>query len=438
MLDLDELSRLLHAVLTGFQDRARNLVATSEHLDDDARTELWHIVDGDAGPADQIQAIGDAMRRRGVDRSLVNEAYRAAFYGSEQDWQRLVKDPLFAFFSANDAGHVLDKWVHYFPIYTRHFTPYVGKPISLLEIGVYRGGSMRMWSRFFGPQARLVGMDIDPVAKAAAGDHYEVVLGDQTDPEALAAVAEQYGPFDVIIDDGGHTMEQQIASVEALFPTALNEGGVYLVEDCHTSYWPDYEGGRGRPGTFMEWAKERLDDINGYHQPDAVHPTWTRELDGVHIYDSVVVLDRRHRFAPFSEQKGGAEFVFGNRPASIIASELVATRQVALGERDVLADQVQDLKNQLADAERRAADGEYVRELEARLDATRDDLRGTRGELVALRPRLAKTQRNLEVVEGELTSTRNKLLESWDHVREMRRSMSWRSTAPLRRLRGLR
>ena len=438
MLDLDELSKLLHALLTGFHDRALNVVATSENLEDDARSDLWRIVESDAGPADKIRSIGDAMRRRGVDRSLVNEAYRAAFYSSEDDWQPLAKDPLFAFFSANDAGHVLDKWVHYFPIYTRHFAPFAGRPISLLEIGVYRGGSMRMWSRFFGPQARLVGMDIDPVAKSAAGDHYEVVLGDQTDPAALAAVAEQYGPFDVIIDDGGHTMEQQIASVEYLFPMALADGGIYLVEDCHTSYWSDYEGGRGRPGTFMEWAKERLDDINGYHQEDAVHATWTRELDAVHVYDSVVVLDRKHRFAPFSEQKGGAEFVFGTRPASIIASELVATRQVALSERDAMAAQVDDLRGQLADAERRAADGEYVRELETRLDSIREDLRGTRGELVALRPRLAKTQRNLETIEGELTTTRNKLLESWDHVREMRRSMSWRSTAPLRRLRGLR
>ena len=55
-------------------------------------------------------------------------------------------------------------------------------------------------------------------------------------------MVDRYGPFDIIIDDGGHTMEQQIASIETLFP-ALNEGGVYLCEDTHTSYWESTAAG---------------------------------------------------------------------------------------------------------------------------------------------------------------------------------------------------
>ena len=405
MLDSEEFSKTLHAIMTGFPDRAKNLIATSANLDEDERAILQKAMADAPSDAGVLEAIGDALRVSNSDKTLVNEAYRAAFYNSEQ-WQSLVDDPFFAFFSANKAGHVLDKWIHYFPIYTRHLTPYARRPVSVLEIGVYRGGSMRMWSRFFGPDARLVGVDIDPVALISAGERYSVVLADQSDPDAMAKVAQEHGPFDVIIDDGGHSMDQQITSIETLFP-ALNEGGIYLVEDCHTSYWDSYDGGRGREGTFMEWVKTRLDDLNGYHQEDAVEPVWTKMVDGIHVYDSVVVLDKKMRFAPFAEQNGGADFVFNSRLHSSIASELVATRQAALDERD------------------QAVNG-Y-----GELDALRDELRVTRGELRTAIPRLA-------AVEAELDDTRGQLIDSWDHVREMRKTLSWRVTAPLRRVRRAR
>jgi hypothetical protein len=402
MLDSDEFSNTLHAIMTGFPDRAKNLIETSANLDDTERKILRKAIADTPRDAGVLQALGDALRMADADKTLVNEAYRAAFYDSDA-WQSLVDDPFFAFFSANKAGHVLDKWIHYFPIYTRHLTPYAGRPVSVLEIGVYRGGSMRMWSRFFGPDARLVGVDIDPVALISAGDRYTVVLADQADPDAMRNLAQKHGPFDVIIDDGGHSMVQQITSIETLFPM-LNEGGVYLVEDCHTSYWEQYDGGRGREGTFMEWVKTRLDDLNGYHQKDGVEPVWTRQVDGIHVYDSVVVLDKKTRFAPFAEQTGGAEFVFGSRLQSSIASELVATRQAALDERD------------------QAVKGPAGQE------ALRDELRIARGELRTTIPRLAS-------VEAELEETRGQLLDSWDHVREMRKTLSWKVTAPLRQLR---
>lgn len=53
-----------------------------------------------------------------------------------------------------------DKWAHYFPIYERHFSWYVNKSLTFLEIGVARGGSLQMWQRYFGPLAKIVGIDI--------------------------------------------------------------------------------------------------------------------------------------------------------------------------------------------------------------------------------------------------------------------------------------
>jgi Methyltransferase domain len=396
---------LLHSVLTGYPGRAQNIVASSVNLDDDDREILRKATAGPSGDIGALEAIGDALRVVGADKILVNEAYRAAFYGSDAG-QSLVDDPLFAFFSANKAGYVLDKWIHYFPIYTRHLAPYTGRPVSVLEIGVYRGGSMRMWSRFFGPHARLLGVDIDPVAVTCAGGRYEVVIADQGDPDAMRKLAEEHGPFDVIIDDGGHSMIQQITSIETLFPM-LNEGGVYLVEDCHTSYWDEYDGGRGREGTFIEWVKTRLDDLHGYHQRDAVDPVWTKQVGGIHVYDSVVVLDKGTRFAPFAEVNGGGGFVFETRLHSALASELVATRQAAMDERD---------------------------EAIAAYPELQDHLRTTRGEL----RRLASIEAELYDARTELEHTRGQLTDTWEHVREMRRTVSWRVTAPLRRLRRIR
>ena len=195
MLDSDEFSNTLHAIMTGFPDRAKNLIETSANLDDTERKILRKAIADTPSDAGVLQALGDALRMADADKTLVNEAYRAAFYDSDA-WQSLVDDPFFAFFSANKAGHVLDKWIHYFPIYTRHLTPYARRPVSVLEIGVYRGGSMRMWSRFFGPDARLVGVDIDPVALISAGDRYTVVLADQADPDAMRDLAQKHGPAD--------------------------------------------------------------------------------------------------------------------------------------------------------------------------------------------------------------------------------------------------
>lgn len=412
MITQDELANTLHALLTGFPGRAENLIQSSESLGDDERHALFDAVTQPPPGRTPMESLGDCLRVLETDRNLVNETYRASFYGSAA-WLDLVSDPLFAFFSANKAGHVLDKWVHYFPIYTRHLAPYAGRPVSVLEIGVYRGGSMRMWARFFGPAVRLVGVDIDPVAVTAAGSAYEVVIADQADPEAMLRLAEEHGPFDVIIDDGGHGMEQQITSIETLFPL-LADGGTYLVEDCHTSYWAEYDGGRGREGTFIEWAKERVDDLNGYHQRDAVEPVWTRHVDAIHYYDSVVVFDKKARFAPFCEQHGNADFVFGDRVHSLISSELVATRQAALEERDALRAGVTEQGDPAV--------------LRAELDVALDELRSLRGELSIVVPKLSATH-------DELESTRNRLLESWEHVQEMRNTVSWRATAPMRRLR---
>jgi hypothetical protein len=384
LFSAESLGTLLHSLATGFPDRAKNMVLTSDELTEEERGLLWELLAASDDPATQARRLGDAIRQGGTNDFFANECYRAAFYlGAGID--ELRDDPLFSYFTSHRAGRVLDKWIHYFPIYTRHLSPYRGRPVRLLEIGIYRGGSLDMWQWFFGPQVTLVGIDIDVDAKAASDPRHVVEIGDQTDPDFLRRVADQHSPFDIIIDDGGHEMVQQITTAETLFPL-LKDGGVYLVEDCHTSYWDSYQGGRNRAGTFMEWAKQRLDDVNGFHQPGPIDPVWTEQLAGVHVYDSVVALDKRSRFAPFAEQVGHAEFLMYPRSAAGMYSELLATRDAARNERDML-------REQLA-----AADHEKD-----------EELRLLRAEVASLRPKHAHLSLRMARLESELNSARTAL-----------------------------
>lgn len=211
-------------------------------------------------------------------------------------------------FEQND-GRLTDKWVHYFDIYERHLGPFRGRAPRLLEIGVSHGGSIDLWQRWLGRSVEIVGIDVAPRARALAEPNVEICIGDQGDPEFLDSVVERHGPFDIVIDDGSHVPAHQRRSLEHLWP-AVAEQGVYLVEDLHTNYWPDYEGGLRRSDTFIEFAKGLIDEMNAHHVDDAELPVseWTRTLGGLHVYDSVIVLDRAARSAPASRMSGRPAF----------------------------------------------------------------------------------------------------------------------------------
>jgi cephalosporin hydroxylase len=202
-------------------------------------------------------------------------------------------NPLERYFRAN-KGRLIHKWEHYFDIYHRHFAPYRGRPITVLEFGVSHGGSLQMWKHYFGPRARIIGVDINPKCAALAEPQIEIVIGDQEDRAFLRKLADEVGPVDVLIEDGGHTAGQQIATFEELWPQIV-DGGVFLLEDVHTSYWRSYGGGLRREGTFIEYAKNLIDQQHAWHrrygEPFEVDE-YTRTIRGMHIYDSIIVFDK--------------------------------------------------------------------------------------------------------------------------------------------------
>ena len=193
----------------------------------------------------------------------------------------------------NNAHLRMHKWLHYFDIYERHFARFRGQSPTVLEVGVFGGGSLAMWKEYFGPGATILGVDIDPDCAQHAADGIEIFIGSQDDPALMNRILEAHPRIDIVLDDGSHRMPHMIATFDLLYQR-MHPRGVYLVEDTHTCYWPEFGAGVRAPGSFMEFVKDRLDDLNAMHTRGALPVSpFTRATDAVCCYDSVVVFERR-------------------------------------------------------------------------------------------------------------------------------------------------
>lgn len=207
-----------------------------------------------------------------------------------------------------NEGRVIDKWWHYFEIYEDHFSKFRNKDVKILEIGVQNGGSTRMWKNYFGENALVVGIDIDERCKLLEEPGIEIRIGSQDDINFLNNIISEFGKFDVVIDDGGHFMHQQITSLNTLYPN-MNEFGVYLCEDLHTSYWDIFNGGLNRKGTFMEYCKELIDKMNYQYCDEIQIDGYSKSIWSIHFYDSIVVFDKRTRVNSFHFTTGNIKII---------------------------------------------------------------------------------------------------------------------------------
>lgn len=203
-------------------------------------------------------------------------------------------------YPARTGDRMLFKMEHYLELYDSLLGGWQGRDIRFLEIGVYKGGSLPMWQGFLGPGSKLVFLDIDSACRDLALPGTEVEIGDQADPVFLDRIAAEHGPFDLIVDDGGHKMHQQITSFRHLWPR-LKDRGLYIVEDVHTSYWPGFGGGFREPASFIEFAKDLIDRMHSWYTEDdtgfPLHPL-AREIGGIRFHDSLVVIEKRLKEAP--------------------------------------------------------------------------------------------------------------------------------------------
>jgi hypothetical protein len=249
-----------------------------------------HKVDAAADLPDKPRLNGGMLMGHGSIDSL-------AFTRAEAEARRSADaGPIERLFFAND-GRVVHKWIHFLPVYDRYIAPYAGSAPVMLEIGVSQGGSIEMWRKVLGADATIFGIDINPDCIGLVDAPNQVRIGSQDDAAFLGGVLAETGPLDIVLDDGSHIGRHQIASFRAIWPQ-VKPGGLYMIEDLHTSYWTGYEeGGMRKPGTGIEFVKSLIDDQHAWYHDEPEQHVLKEEIGAIHIYDSIAVIEkiRGHR-----------------------------------------------------------------------------------------------------------------------------------------------
>lgn len=217
------------------------------------------------------ELLKDIIRKRpyvppsGPTRHLSRESFAPVVRscGSEQD--KPASEVYQQWLSVPD-GH---KWLHYFEVYDSLLQPLRSRPIRMLEIGVYRGASLKTWRKYLHPESLIVGIDIDPMCARfeSQAENVHVRIGSQEDASFLTRVVTEFGPFDVVLDDGSHVCSHMIASFNHLFLPGLVDHGIYIAEDTQTNFWPGY---RDQGYSFVDLCKDLVDVMHCHY---AIQPS---------------------------------------------------------------------------------------------------------------------------------------------------------------------
>lgn len=193
----------------------------------------------------------------------------------------------------------------YTKIYDFYFRNIRLKPLKFLEIGIFCGSSVMMWENYLeNSELHFIDITYENLVYNPIRSHLHLV--DQSNASSLMRFIEEVGGnFDVILDDGGHTMDQQITSFKTLFPF-VKSGGVYIIEDLHTSYWGPYGGnpkGAGKKNT-VGLLKNLIDDVNyignitraANHERDLGNlkmNDYQKDILSIQFYDSLCFIFKR-------------------------------------------------------------------------------------------------------------------------------------------------
>jgi len=193
------------------------------------------------------------------------------------------------------------KWKKYFQVYDKIFSKYRGKEIIFVEIGVFEGGSLEIWKRYFGEKARIIGIDLNPKCKKFENlsKKIEIIVGNQSDPDFWDGFFFNLkGGVDIVLDDGGHTnLDQIITSVKVL--ERINDNGTLVVEDTCTSYVEKYNS--SKKYSFINFAKKTIDDLNSNIDLELdlnFKFSLKKHVYSIEIFESMVVfnIDRKKTF----------------------------------------------------------------------------------------------------------------------------------------------
>lgn len=195
----------------------------------------------------------------------------------------------------------------YFPAYAEMFSHLRGTRCTFIETGVLDGGSLFMWRMWLGSNARIIGIDMNPDAKKWQEAGFEIYIGDQGDPAVLRSAFSAIGPFDALLDDGGHQSFQQAVTLNEALRHATTSC-VIAIEDTATSYMKDYAAHGDY--SFLELAKRgtdmltaRMTNVYPERMPSVVNPDasslWAK-VASIRFYPGIVALqvDPSQEYAP--------------------------------------------------------------------------------------------------------------------------------------------
>lgn len=211
-----------------------------------------------------------------------------------------------SFDSYMNSPYSSSKHSTYFDVYDELFKSYVGKPITFLEIGVANGGSLFMWRDFFGPQARIIGVDLNPEVSVWRDHGFEIYIGSQSDSKFWQTLVKEIGPIDIVLDDGGHTFLQQITTLDSLV-NAIVSDGLIVIEDTHTSYMKEFAPRVGL--TFINYAFSIVHGIN--YRFGKFGTSYEEKVYSVYFYESIVAFRINSRKCAISSPVINNENIIG-------------------------------------------------------------------------------------------------------------------------------
>lgn len=207
--------------------------------------------------------------------------------------KEILENPLYQILAQNQFSYNTDKRLQYLEIYDRYFSRFRDKEVVFLEIGVYHGGSLKLWKEYFGSKCKIIGVDINPDCEKYREEQVEIEIGSQESGFFWEYIKSKYPRIDIVLDDGGHTMKQQITTFTELFP-CLSQNGIYMCEDVFTSYWGKWGGNWQNQSTFVEFVKGLVDHMNTKFAP--TEPYWNNhyvhDIKSICFHQGICVMEK--------------------------------------------------------------------------------------------------------------------------------------------------
>lgn len=197
------------------------------------------------------------------------------------------------------GGRGIWKWEHYFDIYDRHFSRFRNTEVSVLEIGIYSGGSLEMWRDYFGPKSHIYGVDNNLECKKYETRNTKIFIGDQGKKEFWEEFRHLVPHLDIVIDDGSHLPDDQITSIRELLPH-LHRGGVYLCEDLHGRKSMLNAGAHYIHGLAhkLNEMKNSFSGENNERTLGCLPTEFQKYINSIHLYPFVAVIEKNKDSIP--------------------------------------------------------------------------------------------------------------------------------------------